>query len=55
MTPREALYYICIELGPIPVTERDDHLTPSQMRIRESVRVLQDYITEKEETLNDQT
>jgi len=43
MTPREALYNICIELGPAR-TERDDNLTAKEVRLRDSVRVLQNFI-----------
>ncbi len=48
MTPREALYHICVALGPIPVTERDDNLSPEQIRIKEAVCVLQNLIQPKE-------
>ena len=44
MTPREALYTIVLELGPIPRTNRDDNITPKEARIRDAVRVLQDVI-----------
>ena len=43
MTPREALYNICIELGP-PQTERNDNLTPREVRLRDSIRALQNFI-----------
>ena len=44
MTPREALYTLVLELGPIPRTNRDDNITPKEARIRDAVRVLQDVI-----------
>ncbi len=43
MTPREALYYICLELGPA-ATKRDDNLTPKEVRLRDSIRALQNFI-----------
>jgi len=43
MTPREALYNICIELGP-PTTNRDDNLTAREVRLRDSIRTLQNFI-----------
>ena len=43
MTPREALYYICLELGPAQ-TIRDDNLTPKEIRLRDSIRALQNFI-----------
>lgn len=48
MSPREALYTLVLELGPIPRTTRDDNITPKEARIRDSVRVLQDLVFEKE-------
>ena len=46
MTPREALYYICLELGPVPVTLREDNitLTDKERRLRDSIRALQNFI-----------
>ena len=44
MTPREALYNICVELGPMPQTNRDDNLTAKEVRLRDSVRTLQNFI-----------
>ena len=44
MTPREALYHLCIELGPVPQTTRNDNLSPKEIRLRDSVAVLQDLI-----------
>ena len=48
MTPREALYWICVELGPVPTTNRDDNLSHKQIRLRNAVRVLQDCIAASE-------
>jgi hypothetical protein len=47
MTPREALYYVCVELGPQPQpkTNRDDNLTDKEARLRDAVRVLQNFVT----------
>lgn len=44
MTPREALYWLCVELGPVPTTNRDDNLSYKQVRLRDAVRTLQDLI-----------
>ena len=43
MTPREALYYICLELGP-PKTTRDDNITHREAKLRDSIRTLQNFI-----------
>ena len=43
MTPREALYNLCLELGPAR-TERNDNLSPSEVRLRDSIRALQNFI-----------
>jgi len=43
MTPREALYNICLELGPAQ-TLRDDNLTTKEIRLRDSIRTLQNFI-----------
>ena len=45
MTPREALYYICVELGPQPATRRDDNLTAKEARLRDAIRCLQNFVT----------
>ena len=45
MTPREALYHIILTLGPVPATNRDDNLTPQEVKLRDSVRTLQNFIT----------
>ena len=44
MTPREALYYICLELGP-PETNRNDNLTRKEVRLRDAIRTLQNFVT----------
>ena len=44
MTPREALYHLIIELGPVPQTMRNENLSPKEIRLRDSVEVLQDLI-----------
>ena len=44
MTPREALYNLCLVLGPIPQTNRNDNLSPNEVRLRDSVRALQNFI-----------
>ena len=43
MTPREALYYICLELGPA-TTNRNENLTEKEVRLRDSIRTLQNFI-----------
>ncbi len=50
MTPREALYYIILELGPVPQSTRDDNLTPKEQRLRDSVRALQNFIDYHDDT-----
>ena len=50
MTPREALYNIIIELGPVPETNRDDNLSPKEQRLRDSVRALQNFIDYHDDT-----
>ena len=45
MTPREALYYVCVALGPQPKTKRDDNLTHNEARLRDAVKVLQNFVT----------
>ena len=44
MSPREALYYICLELGPRPKTNRGDNITHREAKIRDAVRTLQNFI-----------
>jgi hypothetical protein len=48
MTPREALYHLVIELGPVPNTTRNDNLSPKEIRLRDSVDVLKNLIVESE-------
>lgn len=43
LTPREALYNICMELGPVT---RES--SPRQIRLEASVEVLKDLIKERE-------
>ena len=52
MTPREALYYICLELGPAQ-TIRDDNLTPKEIRLRDSIRALQNFIDYHDDRTHD--
>ena len=49
MTPREALYYICLELGPAQ-TLRDDNLTAKEVRLRDAIRTLQNFVTYHDDT-----
>ena len=49
MTPREALYYICLELGPAK-TNRNDNLTQKEIRLRDSIRALQNFIDYHDDT-----
>ena len=44
MTPREALYHICLEMGPIAKTNRNDNLTHREAMLRDSIRTLQNFI-----------
>jgi len=44
MTPREALYNVVLSLGPIPSTERNENLSAAEVRLRDSVRALQNFI-----------
>ena len=50
MTPREALYYIILELGPVPETLRDDNITAKEARLRDSIRALQNFIDYHDDT-----
>jgi len=52
MTPREALYYIAIELGP-PQTNRDDNLNARERRLRDSIRTLQNFILYHDDSVHD--
>ena len=49
MTPREALYYITIELGPAKTT-RDDNITFKEARLRDAIRTLQDFVLKHSES-----
>jgi hypothetical protein len=44
MTPRQALYYICLEMGPIAQTNRDDNITHREAKLRDAIRSLQNFI-----------
>jgi len=44
MTPREALYFICLELGPTAITTRNDNITHREAKLRDSIRTLQNFI-----------
>jgi len=44
MTPREALYFICLELGPAAKTNRDDNITHRESTLRDAIRTLQNFI-----------
>ena len=44
MTPREALYYICLELGPLTGTNRDDNISHREAKLRDAIRTLQNFI-----------
>lgn len=44
MTPREALYYVSIALGPTPATKRDDNLTFQEAKLRDAIKVLQNFV-----------
>lgn len=48
MTPREALYHLVVELGPVPETLRDDNLSPKEIRLREAVKTLQTLVSQAE-------
>lgn len=45
MTPREALYYVCLELGPQTTSEREDNITQPEARLRDAVKTLKNFIT----------
>jgi len=48
MNAREALYTLCIELGPVPITKREDNLAPNEARLKQAVDVLRTYIEQDE-------
>ena len=45
MTPREALYNVCVALGPMPKTNRNDNIEHNEVLLRDSIRVLQNFVT----------
>lgn len=45
MTPREALYNVCVALGPMPKTNRDDNVEQYEVLLRDSIRTLQNFVT----------
>ena len=53
MRPREALYNICLVLGPIPQTNSDRNLTYDEKKLRDSVRALQNFIDYSEQSSNE--
>ena len=44
MSPRQALYYICLEMGPVAQTNRDDNITHREAKLRDAIRTLQNFI-----------
>ena len=44
MTPREALYYICLQMGPVAQTNRDDNIPHREAKLRDAIRTLQNFI-----------
>ena len=44
MNAREALYTLCLEVGPMLTTNRSDNLSAQETRLQQAVRVLQDFI-----------
>ena len=44
MTPREALYFICLQMGPVAQTNRDDNITHREAKLRDAIRTLQNFI-----------
>ena len=53
MSPRQALYNICLVLGPIPQTGSDRNLTYDEKKLRDSVRALQNFIDYSEQSSNE--
>ncbi len=43
----EALYVVCLELGPMPQTKRTDNLDPKSIRLKEAVEVLKETIQQE--------
>jgi len=50
MTPRQALYNICLELGPIAQTNRTDNISHREELLRDSIRALQNFIDYHDDT-----
>ncbi len=50
MSPREALYNICLFLGPVPRTNSDRNLSYDELKLRDSVRALQNFIDYSEKS-----
>ncbi len=48
LTPRQALYHLSVELGPTPMTHRDDNVTPKEARLRDAIAVLKELVTAEE-------
>lgn len=48
MSPTEALQTIVDQLG-IPQTKRDDNLSHDQVKLRNSVQILQDFVKEHDQ------
>jgi hypothetical protein len=44
MTPREALYFICLQMGPVAQTNRDDNIPHREAKLRDAIRTLQNFI-----------
>lgn len=40
MTPREALYHLSMALGPVPITTRDDNISPQESIVRDAMTTL---------------
>ena len=48
MTARQALYHLTLELGPTPMTGRNDNITPKEARLRDAIAVLTELVTAEE-------
>jgi hypothetical protein len=48
MHPREALYNLVLALGPMPTSNRDDNLSPNELKMKESVDTLKQLVDEYE-------
>jgi len=48
MSPIVALYHVCLELGPVPQTKRNDNLTPKEAVLRDAIAVLKDCVLQAE-------